>query len=129
MKKGSCLCGAVRFRISGALRPVSLCHCKMCRQWHGGPGAYTEAPWSELAFDGEDALQWYQSSSFARRGFCRICGSSLFWDRPGDPVVSIAAGALEDPTGLGSEKHIFVADKGDWYDISDGLPTFAQSSA
>jgi hypothetical protein len=119
----------VRFRISGELTPVVLCHCKMCRQWHGAPGPYTEARRADLAFDAADALQWYESSSFARRGFCRACGSSLFWERPDESVVSIAVGAIDDPTGLRTVKHIFVADKGDWYEIDDGLPQVPQSSA
>jgi hypothetical protein len=128
MKKGSCLCGAVRFRITGKLRSVSVCHCKMCRQWHGAPGPYSNVRWDDLQFDEQDALQWYHSSSVARRGFCGECGSSLFWQRIGAPVISIAAGALDDPTGLRTEKHIFVAHKGDWYEIADGRPQFPEGS-
>jgi hypothetical protein len=129
MKKGSCLCGAVQFTVTGNLRGVIECHCKMCRQWHGAPGDYSNARWDDLQFDEQDGLTWYQSSSFARRGFCSECGSSLFWQRIGAPVVSIAVGALDDPTGLKMERHIFVAHKGDWYEITDGLQQFPESSA
>jgi hypothetical protein len=129
MRKGSCLCGAVRFRATGALSGVVVCHCKMCRQWHGAPGPYTSARREDLQLDQGDALEWYVSSSVARRGFCRKCGSSLFWERIGAANVTIAVGAIEDPTGLGTEKHIFVADKGDWYEIDDGLPKFPQWSS
>jgi hypothetical protein len=128
MKNGGCLCGAVRFKVTGALGGIGVCHCKMCRQWHGGPGPYSNARWDDLQFDAQDALQWYASSSFARRGFCGECGSSLFWQQIGAPVVSIAAGALDDPTGLRTERHIFVAHKGDWYEIADGLPQFPDGS-
>jgi hypothetical protein len=122
MKSGSCLCGAVRFTIDGAISGVVTCHCKMCRQWHGAPGPYANAAWASLRFAPGDALAWYASSDFARRGFCRDCGSSLFWRRNDGAEVSIAAGALDDPTGLAAEAHIFVADQGDWYEIADGLP-------
>jgi hypothetical protein len=128
MKKGSCLCGAVRFSVTGQLSTVVVCHCKMCRQWHGAPGPYSNTRWDDLRFDDQDALEWYQSSSFARRGFCGECGSSLFWQRIGAPVVSIVVGTLDDPTGLRTEKHIFVAHKGDWYEIADGLPQIPESS-
>lgn len=121
MATGGCLCGAVRFEVSGELREVAVCHCGMCRKWHGAPGPYTDAERDKIRFVGGEGLAWYESSSFARRGFCRRCGSSLFWERPGAARVSIAAGALDDPTGLRATRHIFVADKGDWYEIDDGL--------
>ncbi len=62
--------------------------------------------------------RWYQSSRTVRRGFC---GSNLFWDGPGEHL-SIFAGTLDGPTGLGMAGHIFCADKGDYYEIADGLP-------
>lgn len=129
MRKGSCLCGAVRFTIGGELGPVSFCHCRMCRRWHGAPGPYAEARREDVRFDAPDALQWYQSSSFSRRGFCRHCGSSLFWERLGGPTLDVVVGALDEPTGLRAEKHIYVAHKGDWYDIADGLPQQAEGSS
>ena len=128
MIKGGCLCDAVRFTVVGEFDPVSICHCKMCRQWHGAPGPYANARWDDLRFDEQDALQWYQSSSFARRGFCSECGSSLFWQQISAPVVSVVVGAIDDPTGLRAQKHIFVAHKGDWYEIVDGLPRFPDDS-
>jgi hypothetical protein len=128
MKRGRCLCGDVRFTLRGALSGVVTCHCKMCRRWHGAPGAYSNTKWDDLEFEEQDALEWYNSSSFARRGFCRSCGSSLFWQRIGHPQVSIAVGAIDDPTGLASEGHIYVAHKGDWYEITDGLPQHRDGS-
>jgi hypothetical protein len=74
----------------------------------------------------EKGLSWYQSSSFARRGFCHTCGASLFWERPagegpGDRI-SIMAGTLDSPSGLETEMHIYVEDAGDYYKINDSLP-------
>jgi hypothetical protein len=70
----------------------------------------------------EGSVRWYQSSTVARRGFCEICGSQLFWDHAGASHISIMAGAIDAPTGLSGAEHIFVASKGDYYEICDGLP-------
>jgi len=79
-------------------------------------------PKTALAIEGEDALAWYQSSERVRRGFCRTCGSSLFWDPVQSEKIAVAMGAFDDPTGTHLHMHIFVAEKGDYYDIADGLP-------
>jgi hypothetical protein len=84
--------------------------------------AATACAREHLVCDAGDALQWYQSSAAARRGFCRNCGSNLFWDPIGEPRVSIMAGTLNLPTGLEARGHIFVAEAGDYYRIDDGLP-------
>lgn len=66
-------------------------------------------------------MTWYKSSETARRGFCGTCGSNLFWDGTGKNL-SIFAGTLDGKTGLKMIGHIFCADKGDYYEIGDGLP-------
>jgi hypothetical protein len=122
MPKGSCLCGAVTFEIDGALHPPDACHCGQCRKWSGHYWASTDVPRSSLRIDGEDRVAWYQSSEKVRRGFCSACGSSLFWDPIGREKIGVAMGAIEAPTGTRLGIHIFVADKGDYYEIADGLP-------
>ena len=67
-------------------------------------------------------LAWYRSSDAAERGFCRVCGSSLFWRADRRDHVSIAAGSLDDSSGLRLAEHIFVADKAGYYELADGLP-------
>jgi hypothetical protein len=125
--KGGCMCGAVRYEAEGPLREVSVCHCAQCRKWHGGVPAYTATARSKFKFTkGAEQVAWYDSSSFAKRGFCRTCGSSLFWQGNDRPHISIAAGSLDGKTGLKTVRHIYVADKGDYYDITDGLPQHAQ---
>ncbi len=118
--RGGCLCGAIRYAVKGALRPVVNCHCGQCLRWHGNFAGYTAAPWANIELTGGSELQWFDSSSFARRGFCRRCGSSLFWERPGSGEVSITAGSLDKPTGLKTIRHIFTADLSDYYEIADG---------
>ena len=105
MTRGSCLCGAVTYTVSGPLRPVIACHCRQCRKTSGHHVAATSAPRESVAIRGE--VTWYRSSPGARRGFCPTCGS---------------AGTLDAPTGLRIKGHIFCADRGDYYEIADGLP-------
>lgn len=121
-RRGQCLCGAVRFRLQGKLRDVVLCHCAMCRRWHGHVAAYTNVPRAKLAFDEARGLAWFDSSDIARRGFCRDCGSSLFWERRGGETVSVTAGCLDMPTGLTTTSQIHVADKGDCYLVDERVP-------
>lgn len=116
---GGCLCGAIAFDIRGKMRDVVWCHCGQCLHWHGHLGGYTASTWSNMDLRGADKIAWYQSSETARRGFCRDCGSSLFWERANGNYVSICAGALDLPTGLVTARHVFVEDKGDYYRIGD----------
>ncbi|MYI68183.1 MAG: GFA family protein [Boseongicola sp. SB0673_bin_14] len=116
---GSCLCGQVAYLVRGPLRPVVACHCGQCRKTSGHHVAATSAPRGAVEISGEP--RWYESSPTARRGFCGTCGSNLFWDGPGENL-SIFAGTLDGPTGLGLVGHIHCADKGDYYEIADGLP-------
>lgn len=123
---GSCLCGAVRFTVKGPLGPPDACHCAQCRKQSGHFWASTDVPRANLTIEGEDALRWYHSSEKVRRGFCGTCGSFLFWDPPARQRTAVAMGAFDKPTDVALAHHIFVADKGDYYDIIDGLPQSEQ---
>ena len=122
---GGCLCRAVRFEIIGAMAPVTACHCLQCRKSSGHYWASTRVADGALAITEARGLRWHRSSAGARRGFCRTCGSSLFWRADGSGTTAVAAGSLDAPTGLGLARHIFVAEKGDYYEIADGLPQSA----
>lgn len=126
MVKASCLCGAVAFDVAGSLRPVLACHCGQCRKTSGHIWAATSVPDEAITFQARDGLEWYRASDTARRGFCTVCGSTLFWKPDDQPRTAIAAGAFPDGTGLKLSRHVFVRDKGDYYDIADGLPQFQQ---
>ena len=123
---GRCECGAVRFAVAGEMREVVNCHCGQCRRFHGHFGAYTNCNLADLSFAEQGGLRWYQSSAVARRGFCGECGSSLFWQRLEGGTISVAAGCLDAPTGLRTVRHIFVAHRGDYYEIADGLEQTAE---
>ncbi len=124
---GGCLCGAVRYEIRGSLRDVVNCHCHMCQRIHGHYGAYTSVARENLSFTTDDGLKWYLSiqddpDGNVYRGFCKQCGSSLFWKVTGEETMSIAAGSLDQPTHLKTVKHIWVSSAGDYYEITDDLP-------
>ncbi len=126
MHNGSCLCGAVAFTIDGDLSPPSACHCGQCRKQSGHIWSSTWTHQDNLSFTASDTLRWFSASDIARRGFCAQCGSFLFWQHNDEDTISISMGAFDEPTGLMLSQHIFVADKGDYYDITDDLPQRAQ---
>ncbi|MBL4805951.1 MAG: GFA family protein [Rhodobacteraceae bacterium] len=123
---GGCLCGAVTYTVSGLLRPVINCHCQQCRKTSGHFVAATSAPRDSVNIVGH--VTWFRSSDTARRGFCATCGSNLFWDGLGENL-SIFAGTLDNPSDLQTKGHIFVDDKGAYYDITDDLPKAPQDDA
>jgi len=125
---GGCLCGAVRYEVTGELRPALVCHCRMCQQTHGVPAAYSAASHGDFRMTETRGLKWFVSSTVARRGFCSECGASIFWERIGGPSISIACGSLDPPSGVKIVGHIFMADKGDYYEVTDGLPQREQGS-
>lgn len=122
---GRCNCGAVSFVAAGPFRPAKACHCKSCRRQSGHFLAATEIARNGLELSGSEVLAWYSASDRARRGFCRACGAHLFWERVGSDRISILMGCLDEPTGIRLADHIFVSEKGDYYEISDGLPQSA----
>ena len=125
---GGCQCGAVRYRATGVGPEVTECHCSQCRRQSGHRYATTGAKNGDLEVEaGAERITWYRASPQAERGFCALCGSTLFWRRDGDDHTAILAGSVDEPNGLRLAKHIFVADKGAYYEIDDGLPQFRAS--
>lgn len=118
---GRCLCRGVAFTIEGSMSELSACHCSQCRRQSGHYQVAGVVAKDAITFQSDATLTWYRSSDHAQRGFCSKCGSALFWD-DGSDNMSINIGCLDRPTGLRLASHIFVADKGDYYQISDGLP-------
>ena len=125
MHKGSCLCGAIKFEVTGKLGSPDACHCIQCRKWTGHFLTSTEVLRSALTIHGSENITWYHSSEKVRRGFCNKCGASLFFD-PIDQNkhnwIGLSMGAFDMPTETKLALHIFVAEKGDYYEITDGLP-------
>ena len=125
MIHGSCLCGSVRLDIDGGFeRSPEACHCTQCRKQTGHFLAAVNVRRNALTIHGKEQIKWYQSSEKVRRGFCSNCGSTLFWNPTIDGYewIAVAMGTLDTPSGVRLAKHTFVGDKGDYYDITDGLP-------
>jgi hypothetical protein len=72
---GGCLCGAVRYRLTGPLSDVVVCHCTQCRRQTGHVSADTSVALERLQLERDTTLSWYRSSDRVERGFCRVCGS------------------------------------------------------
>ncbi len=125
---GGCDCRAVRYEMSGPLRGVINCHCDQCRRTHGHIGAYTNAQIANFKFTERRGLKWYESSGFARRGFCSECGSSLIWQRNDSDKISVAAGTIDGETGLKTVAEIYVAEAGDYYEQVPDLPSYQQGN-
>ena len=126
---GRCNCDAVSFVAMGPFRPAKACHCKSCRRQSGHYIAATETDYAKLTISDEAAIRWYSATEHARRGFCPICGGHLFWQRTGSARISIWMGCLDEPTGLSLADHIYVSEKGDYYELTDGLPQRPRGSA
>ena len=122
MQNGSCLCGAVQYQVIGEVSGLSACHCGQCRKQSGHFWASGFVQDEALKITRDDGLKWYASSKTAERGFCGTCGAFLFWRMHGEGTTSFSLGSLDGATGLKLSKHIFTADKGDYYEIVDGLP-------
>jgi hypothetical protein len=129
---GGCLCGGVAYEVRGPVRDALLCHCENCRRTHGNYSAYASARREDLVMVKNETLRWYHTDKDVtpnvQRGFCSECGASVFWDPEGYEYVYFSAGSLDQPTGIGSAGHIWLSEKGDWYEITDELPRSDESS-
>ena len=123
--KGRCLCGAVTLEVQGELEhQPEACHCSQCRRQSGHFLAGVNVRRDALVLHGDEYITWYKASDEVERGFCAVCGSTLFWKPTidGYAFTAIAMGVFDLPTGVRLAKHTFVGDKGDYYEIDDGVP-------
>lgn len=118
-RTGKCMCGAVRFTAKD-LGEASACHCGMCRRWAGGPWIGVSA--GPIEWQDDEALEVVESSAWAERGFCRKCGSGLFYritaEGKHQGVTSVSLGALDDPKGIALTKEWFIDRKPDVYALA-----------
>jgi hypothetical protein len=126
---GRCLCGNVRFQITGSLGPIVHCHCAQCRQATGTAFATNaNVRRDEIAFtSGFDGITQYESSPGKFRAFCSRCGSPMFSRSIDDPDnLRVRLGTLEQDPGGRPIVHVWVADKAPWFEITDELPQIAE---
>lgn len=125
--RASCLCQGIALEIDGPIRSMLYCHCSICRKAHGtafrarGRVKTADLHWVR----GENLVRFYESSSGEHRGFCSVCGSSIFTKFTARPLeVGLALGILDDDPGERPTCHVFVGSKAPWYEITDGLPQY-----
>jgi hypothetical protein len=115
--KARCLCGSVRFSAEIEGNDVGACHCKMCRRWSAGPFLYVECG-ETVQFEASSDLGIYRSSKWAERGFCKQCGSSLYYRMLSSGHHSISAEAFDQPNLIFTTQ-IFIDQKPPYYSFEN----------
>ena len=125
MHHGSCLCGAIRFEVTGELAGIQLCHCSQCRQASGAAFA------ANLPVRAEDFRivagqpKAFESSPGKQRLFCGDCGSPIISRTAADPAtVRVRAGLLAEPVETKAVFHFHVSSNASWLPIADDLPQY-----
>ena len=124
---GSCLCGAVRYRVEDQFRYSLICHCSQCRRATGSafkPFAGIEREKLELVAGQEMVLRYGDGKTYDLH--CGRCGSLLYSDIGTSPYVHVTLGTLVDSPGIRPTAHIFVGSKAPWHEIHDNLPQYAE---
>jgi hypothetical protein len=127
--RGSCLCRAMQYEISGPLGRIVHCHCSMCRKATGAAFRTRASVRSDRFrwLQGEERLGRYGSSPGETRTFCSQCGATLvtlFRDQP--EYLGLALGTLDDDPRQRAVAHVFVAYRAPWHQLRDDLPQFSE---
>ncbi len=119
--QGHCLCGGVRFEISGKVSRLYQCHCSMCRRVSGSSANAAmivgRGQFEWLA--GEELIERYATKSGWQSHFCRRCGSPVPNSTRGESAWWVPVGLLEDSAELELGAHLFVGSKANWERIAD----------
>ncbi len=127
-RTGGCLCGAVTFEVDAPKPRFTMCHCGMCRKWSAGPFMSVHCP-GPANFTNTQGLAWYRGSKWGERGFCSVCGTSLFWrlaENP-DEILVVSSEAFDDPDDLTLERHIYSDAKPARYNFADDTPRVTEA--
>ena len=122
-RTGQCLCGGVSFTAKGNVVEADACHCSMCRR-QGGGGPYFAVQFRDgVNLDKTDTLAWYRGSDHGERGFCTKCGASIAWRLQSQPEkMGVSLGALDTPSGITLDSHIFTDSAPDYYTVPTDAP-------
>ena len=126
---GGCLCGAIRYRVTGPATATSLCHCDSCRRSTGGPSL----AWAIFDQDKVEILSGelavHRSSPGVERGFCAACGTSLTYARENRPgLFDVTTASLDDPEAFPPAIEIWTEERLSWVAPHPAIPQFAQFS-
>ena len=111
---GTCLCGAVRVVAKTSGNDIDACHCTMCRRWGGGPFLAVECG-GNVDFQGAEHISTYSSSDWAERGFCRSCGTHLFYRLKQREHYAIPVGLFDGRDDWKLTEQIFIDEKPAFY--------------
>lgn len=117
-RKGRCLCGAVQITAHQASTEVGACHCGMCRRWGGGPAFELDCG-TNVTLTGEDHIAVYNSSEWAERGFCKTCGTNLFYRLKEPGQYMIASAIFDDEEVLNFTTQVYIDSKPDYYSFAE----------
>jgi hypothetical protein len=122
------LCGAVRFEVEVPKAEYAMCHCGMCRRWSAGPFMSVHCP-GPGRFTNDEGLAWYQGMPWAERGFCKKCGTSLFWRLAADPdrEIVVSVEAFDEADDFTLDRHIYIDAKPARYDFADDRPRITEA--
>ena len=115
---GSCLCGAIRITAKNISRNVGACHCGMCRKWGGGPLMAIDCG-TGVILQGEENISVYNSSEWAERGFCKKCGSHLFYRLKESQQYIIPAGLFDNEDMFVFDHQVFIDYKPSYYNFEN----------
>ncbi|MGP4845237.1 GFA family protein [Marinobacter sp. 1Y8] len=122
--EGQCLCGKVAVK-ANRQDSVEACHCGMCRQWSGGPYLAVHCG-SDVQFVGFDNVTVYSSSDWAERGFCKACGTHLFYKLKGADDYAIPAGLFQSGAEFSLASQIFIDRKPGYYSFANTTPEMTE---
>ncbi len=126
--EGGCYCGEIRYRAEGEAIFKAQCHCRECQTFSGGGPNY----FMVLPSDGFHYTSG-QPRSFTRsdlekpvtREFCGTCGTHLVTLRPGQDIVILKVGTLDEPAAYGGPgAAIYTRDRQPFHEIPEGLAQF-----
>lgn len=126
--KGHCLCDSVRFTVRDMTNSVDACHCGMCRRWGGGPLMSVRCG-SDVVFESQENIAVYDSSDWAERGFCKTCGSHLFYRLKDGNQYEIPAGLFDNQNGFRLDLQVFIDHKPCFYSFSNNTKEMTESEA
>jgi len=130
-KKGRCLCGQVGITANAVNLEVHACHCNMCQLWNGGPTMSVHCG-TDVSFSNEECISVYQSCSWAELGFCKNCGSHLFYRFVENGEYIIQTGSFDSVDDFEFDQQLFIDEKPAYYSFSNttnnltGPEVFAQ---
>jgi hypothetical protein len=127
---GGCLCGAVRYTVSGDMIFSGKCYCEDCRKTSGtGHGSVFAVPESAVTVTGK--LTEYKkdggSGQPITRRFCPVCGSKISATAAVMPgVMMVTASTLDDPTKFVHQMSVYASRAPSWDQPPAGVPAFPE---